>query len=270
MKGNVIATLRLLSDEVKGTPLPLDTQLPTDEDQLPTTIHNELLKKHPSGQPAHADALLHSIISPPMHPVVFECLDGESIRSAALHTNGSAGPSGIDARGWRRLCSYFQTTSTDLCNSLSLVARRICTTYVDPQGLAPLTASRLIALDKCPGVHPIGVGERVRRIIGKAILAVMKLDVLEAAGTLKLCASQEAGSEAAIHAMRQMFEDVESEAVLLVDASNVFNSLNRKAALYNIHSLCSPLATILTNTYREDTQLFIDGETLYSCKGTNQ
>ena len=237
---------------------------------MATTVRNELLKKHPLGQPAHANALLHPIIPSPIHPVVFECLDGASIRSAALHTNGSAGPSGVDAKGWRRLCSSFQTASTDLCNSLALVARRICTTYVDPQGQAPLTASRLITLDKCPGVRPTGIGETVRRIIGKAILAVIKLDVLEAAGTLQLCAGQEAGSETAIHAMRQMFEDVESEAVLLVDASNAFNSLNRKAALYNIHSLCPPLATILTNTYREDTQLFIDGETLYSCEGTTQ
>ncbi len=116
---------------------------------------------------------------------------------------------------------------------------------------------------KCPGVRPIGVGETVRRIIGKAILAVIKVDVLEAAGTLQLCAGQEAGSEAAIHAMRSIFEDTESEAVLLADATNAFNCLNRNAALHNIHSLCPPLAIILTNTYREDTHLYIDGETLH-------
>ena len=110
----------------------------------------------------------------------------------------------------------------------------------------------------------------MRRIIGKAILAVIKLDVLEAAGTFQHCAGQEAGSEAAIHAMYQMFEDFESEAVLLFDATNAFLSMNQKAALYNIHNLCPPLATILMNTYREDTQSFIDGETLYSCEGTTQ
>ena len=136
--------------------------------------------------------------------------------------------------------------------------------------LAPLTASRLVALDKCPGVRPIGIGETVRRILGKAILAVIKMDILEAAGALQLCAGQEAGNEAAIHAMRHIFEDDTSEAVLLADASNAFNSLNHIAALHNVHSLCPPLAVILTNTYREDTQLFIDGETLYSCEGTTQ
>ena len=84
----------------------------------------------------------------------------------------------------------------------------------------------------------IGIGETSRRIIGKAIFAVIKYDILEAAGALQLCAGQEAGSEAAIHAMCGVFHDEQSEAVLLVDTTNAFNSLNRQAALQNIHHLC--------------------------------
>ena len=42
------------------------------------------------------------------------------------------------------------------------------------------------------------------------------------------------------HAMRQVFESSETEAIILVDATNAFNSLNRQAALRNIrHSSCS-------------------------------
>ena len=61
-----------------------------------------------------------------------------------------------------------------------------------------------------------------------------------------------------------------TEAVLLVDANNAFNSLNRKVALLNIHQLCPSIATILTNTYRENASLFIDGDTLFSQEGTTQ
>ena len=104
----------------------------------------------------------------------------------------------------------------------------MCTTYVDPRGITPLTASRLVALHKCPGVQQIGVGETYHRIIDKAILAVIKYDILEAAGALQLCAGHEAGSEATIHAMCSVFQDEQSEAVLLVDATNAFNSLNRQ------------------------------------------
>ena len=37
--------------------------------------------------------------------------------------------------------------------------------YVDPAGLEALAACRLIALDKHPGVRPIGVGECLRRLV---------------------------------------------------------------------------------------------------------
>lgn len=185
------------------------------------------------------------------HPVMFDTLDGTTMQNAALHTTGSAGPSGVDAKSWRRLCTSFQSASADLCNGLASVVRKLCTVYVNPQGITPLAASHLIALDKCTGVRPIGVGETSRRIISKAIMTVIKADIWQAAGALQLCTGQEAGSEAAIHAMCFLFQESNTEGVFLAEASNAFNSLNRKAALHNIHSLCPPLATIITNTYRE-------------------
>ena len=124
-----------------------------------------LLSKHPSGQPVSANALYDTTTEPPIvHPVVFEAIDATAIKRAALHTDGAAGPSGIDARGWRRLCASFQSTSDDLCHSLALLARRLCTEFVSP-GLMALVACRLIALDKKPGVRPIGIGELPWRII---------------------------------------------------------------------------------------------------------
>ena len=56
-------------------------------------------------------------------------------------------------------------------------------------------------------MRPIGVGEIVRKIISKAVLFVIKSDVLEATGTLQRCAGHEAGCEAAIHSMCCIFHD---------------------------------------------------------------
>ena len=111
-------------------------------------------------------------------------------------------------------------------------------THIHPEGLEAFVASRLIPLDKCPGVRPIGVGEVPRRIIAKAVLRIIWGDIVEAAGPLQACAGQEGGCEAAVHAMRHIFQSPESEAVLLVDATNAFNSLNRQAALHNISVTC--------------------------------
>ena len=85
-----------------------------------------------------------------------------------------------------------------------------------------------------------------------------------------MCAGQLSGCEAAVHSMRQLFSSPEVEAVILVDASNAFNSLNRQAALFNIQHLCPSFSTVLLNTYRFNVNLYIGGETLLSEEGTTQ
>ena len=46
---------------------------------------------------------------------------------------------------------------------------------------------RLIALDKNPGVRPMGIEDTVQRIITKAVLSVMQQDIQEASGCLQMC-----------------------------------------------------------------------------------
>ena len=172
------------------------------------TVRDILIEKHPASRDIDDHACVGEGEEPPeIHPVLFDQLTGESIRAAALRTQGSAGLSGIDAVGWRRLCTGFHRHSSDLCSALAGCARRMCTEYVDPDGLGAFLACRLLPLDKNPGVRPIGISEVVRWIIGKAVMATVKGEVLEAAGPLQLCAGQEAGAEAAVHAMKAVFED---------------------------------------------------------------
>ena len=204
------------------------------------------------------------------HFIVFEKIDGHMICETALKTDGAAGPSGLDAAAWKRLCSSFSSFSADLCDAMASVARRICSSFVDPSGLTAFTACHLITLDKCPGVRPIGIGETARCIISRAILATLKDEIQAVAGPLQLCAGQEAGCEAAIHAMWQVFETSKVEATIIVDALNAFNTLNHQNVLRNIQRLCPSLATVLINTYCEAVQLHIDGETLLSQEGTPQ
>ena len=106
------------------------------------------------------------------------------------------------------------------CHSLALLAKRLCTSFVDTKGLAPLLACRLVALDKNPGVRPIGIGEAARRIIAKAIsIHVTRKDIQHAVGSLQLCTDQMAGVEAARHVMNLAFHDQGSDAQCSLNGS---------------------------------------------------
>ena len=74
-----------------------------------------------------------------------------------------------------------------------------------------------------------------------------------------LCAGQDGGCEAAVHAMKQIFLDQGTEATLLVNAMDAFNTINRQSALHNISVMCPLLTQRLINTYKHSVCLFITG-----------
>ena len=149
-----------------------------------------------------------------------------------------------------------------------------------PCCLTEFIACRLIPLDKGttkegkPGVRPIGVGEVLRRLIGKLVIDIVKDDIVTAAGPLQTCTGLRAGIEATIHAMRSCFEKDSTEGLLLVDAENAFNNLNREAALSNIKQLCPPFYRYMHNTYQKPARMIIAGEKkheeIYSAEGSTQ
>ena len=53
--------------------------------------------------------------------------------------------------------------------------------------------------------------------------------MIDASESLQVCVGHKSENEAAINAMREIFESNDTDAALLIDASNAFNSLNRAA-----------------------------------------
>ena len=71
--------------------------------------------------------------------------------------------------------------------------------------------------------------------------------------------------------MKRMFQNNNTDAVILVDAANAFNNLNRKILLHNIRYVCPEIATYVTNCYANPARLFvIGGFELKSAEGTTQ
>ncbi len=184
----------------------------------------------------------------------------------------------MNADGLKRiLCSKsFGKKSEELRYRIAQIARRLCTDKIEPRFLNAFTASRLVPLGKDggTGVRPIGIGEVIRRVIGKSVMRFVKLDVIEGSGSLQVCSGQQSGCEAAIHGIAKIFQEDETECVLLIDASNAFNCMNRETGLHNVKYICPPLAPFLRNIYRRPSDLIIRGvencELLKSEEGATQ
>ena len=154
-----------------------------------------------------------------------------------------------------------------MCQALANFARLLATQVLEPESFTPFLSCQLIALNKRPGVRPIGVCKVTRRIVAKAI----RDDIEEKCGYLEKCSGFPAGLGAAIHAMQEIQSDKSTEGILLVDARNAFNNLNRKAALHYVRHLCPALATCLLNCYQVPCRLFVaGGGELASEEGTAQ
>ena len=164
--------------------------------------------------------------------------------------------------------------SERLRDAVARLTRVVANSPMPWEVLRALLSSRLIALDKCPGVRPIGIGECLRRVMAKAVMVVAGRDVQEVCGSDQLCSGLEAGIEAAVLAMNDLFDEQKGSGwgVLLVDASNAFNSLNRKAALWNARHLWPRGCRFLYNTYRGYPALLISGcsTLLFSREGVTQ
>ena len=138
--------------------------------------------------------------------------------------------------------------------------KKLCVEELEsPSSLESFVACRLISLDRKPGLRPIGVGKVLRRIAGKAVMMLLKNDITHAAGALQLSAWQDAGVEAVAHAMHDIFSEENTEAVLLIDTENAFDSINRKVMLHNMKFLCPLVSTYISNYYTAPARLFIFG-----------
>ena len=268
LEGKVAAATRLVdaSNRVGGVHMPSEA------------ILQNLKEKHPPAEPVHANALISGPLPDPPDQVIFDNIDGLEIFKAAKATFGSGGPSLVDADIWKQLlCSNVHKSDSEaLCTAVANVARCLCRTKYAGNDLKTLLASRLIPLDKDPGaptaaVRPIGIGEVLRRIIGRSVIRFCEPEVRSACGTLQTSTGTSAGVESSIHAMKEIFDDDACEAVILVDADNAFNRLNRAVALENAKHTCPTLATYLSNTYSNPSKLFLsDGRHILSQEGTTQ
>ena len=150
----------------------------------------------------------------------------------------------------------------------------MCNQILSWSQVRALVSAKFIALDKCSGVQPIGIGECLRRIICKSVTEFTKIDLEETCSTDQLACGLKTGVEGATHSLSDVFDDNEEDGcgMLLMDASIAFNSLNRETSLWNSRILRPRCSRFLFNTYRGFASLFVAGadEVIYSRKRATQ
>ena len=128
-QGKIKAAMQFLTKQSRVSFLPLSTPF------VESTVFDELVKKHPDPFPATPLSLNNPDTTNLQNSqtFIFDCLDGGLICCTGVHIEEFAGPSAVDALGWRHLCTSFRTAFSDLCHSLALVARHISTTFTNPE-----------------------------------------------------------------------------------------------------------------------------------------
>ena len=166
-KGKVTSAIRMLCDnENKGLA------------EMSEETMNELKKKHPEPAGIQPESLLYGPVTS-VDESYFYGVNEAMIFRAAKFTNGSAGPSQTDAKFFKFILTSnrFKREGKELREKMASFTRILASQLNNPEHLEAYVNSRLIPINKCPGIRPIGIGETFRRIVGKTLSWWLKNDI---------------------------------------------------------------------------------------------
>ena len=245
LQGKVCAAVRFLTKQSGGGVLDPELEACGKSGPLGKTVFEVLKEKQPLQRQADPNAFLDCDDLPPLVQVEFTA---GHIKKVAWRLSGSAGPSGTDAAQWRALLLPYGNASAPLREANASSTRRHANEVVPWEEMRAFLARRGIALDKLPGVCPIGIGECQQRMEAKALALAVGIDVQELCGADQLCSGEKAGTEAAFHVLKDIFAEEETEGLLLVDGSNAFNVISRLVSLWNCRVLWPICSVFLFNS----------------------
>lgn len=210
------------------------------------------------------------------------------VLQAAHRISGAVGPSRVDAMDLSQWLTCHGQSSGVLQEEIALWAKWLGNNNIPWAFIQGLMACRLVPLDKEPGVQPIGIGETLRCLLAKCIIAAAGGQATAAAGDDNLCIGLKAGIKAAVHVFQDVMQDtIPEEAIihphntqqqqritqvvarqqanpekndigcLQIDARNGFNELNRKSMLWTVQHLWLKGAKFAFNTYHCAAQLIL-------------
>ena len=137
----------------------------------------------------------------------------------------------------------------------------LCTANPTEEDVSVYPVARLRPREKRPAVGPIAVGKVFRRIFCKVIMKIIQRNVYTTA-PLHVRVGVPSTCDAAVHSVDCLFchRYPSIHRLLLVDASNAFNALNRLTSLHKVVlRVCPAVAQVFLNPYSQPTGLFVTG-----------
>ena len=140
---------------------------------------HEIVSKLEENHPIQNNALLYGPTEI-LLPTYFDNIDKGTLFKAACLTNRTCGPAYMDGDQFRHILTStsHKKENKDLRDQIAILTRKLASKIIlDPNSLGAYVTCWMIPLNKSPGVKPIGVGEVLKKTIGKVIGWVLKGDI---------------------------------------------------------------------------------------------
>ena len=196
LEGKIRSATRFLTERTEGGGV-MDPNESAGKPQG-KSVMEVLLSKHPDQQIPDEAAFIQCEELPIFLDVE---ITATYIERVAHKLSGGAGPSGFTSSQLQDLLLKYGNHSAEVREAFSALSRRLANTVVPWEDIRAMKAKRLIALNKLPGVRPIGVGEVADRFLGKIMAYVTGDDVRNECNNDQLCSGIKGGIEGAIHAV---------------------------------------------------------------------
>ena len=107
-----------------------------------------------------------------------------------------------------------------MCEAVAALTTSLASSLVTWEHIRALKSKRLIALDKLPGIRPIGIREVLDRLCAKIMIEITRDDVQQECLADQLASGIKSGIEGAIHAFSDLFQELLGNGwgLLLIDA----------------------------------------------------
>ena len=127
----------------------------------------------------------------------------DEVTWVASKLSGAAGPLGVEAMEMRNWLLRFGCASEESRVVVASLADWMANSSPPWSDYRALMACFLVALDKRPGVCPVGIGETLLRSLAKLVMRAAGDQAKTACGNLQMCAGLEAGIEGSTHDVGQ-------------------------------------------------------------------